>query len=127
MQNGSVTGAPRAFLRLEGMAMLAAASAAFSQSGQSWWLFAALLLVPDVFMLGYLVSPRLGAAGYNLGHTYALPTALGATGLWLAAPLVTAIALIWLAHIGMDRAVGYGLKYPDAFRHTHLGGPASER
>lgn len=127
MQSNTVTGAPRALLRLEGLAMLAAATSAYAQTGQSWWLFAALLLVPDVFMLGYLDSPRVGAAAYNLGHTYAGPAALVAAGLWLAAPLIGSIALIWLAHIGMDRAVGYGLKYPDAFHHTHLGGKQSER
>ena len=127
MQDDIVTGAPRALLRLEGLAMLAAASAAYAQTGQGWWLFAALLLVPDVFMLGYLVSLRLGAASYNLGHTYLSPAILGAAGFWLSSPFVTAVALIWLAHIGMDRAVGYGLKYPDAFQHTDLGGKASER
>jgi hypothetical protein len=127
MQTDTVTGAPRALLRLEGLAMLAAATAAYAQTGQGWALFAALLLAPDVVMLGYLAGPRFGAAAYNIGHTYALPAALGAVGWWLSAPLCVAIALIWLAHIGMDRAAGYGLKYPDAFQHTHLGGKGSER
>lgn len=127
MQNDTVTGAPRALLRLEGLAMLAAATAAYAQTGQGWGLFAALLLLPDIFMLGYLANSRVGAATYNLGHSYALPAALGAFAFWLASPLPTALALIWLAHVGMDRAMGYGLKYPDAFHHTHLGGKGSER
>lgn len=127
MTNHTATGAPRALLRLEGLAMLAASTVAYAQTGQGWLLFAALLLVPDIFMLGYLAGPSLGAAAYNLGHTYALPAALGAVAVWLASPLLSALALIWLAHIGMDRAVGYGLKYPDAFHHTHLGGKGSDR
>jgi hypothetical protein len=127
MQDNSVTGAPRALMQLEGLAMLAAATAAYAQTGQGWWLFALLLLVPDISMLGYLAGPRAGALTYNLGHTYLLPAGLVALGLWLAAPLATALGLIWLAHIGMDRAVGYGLKYPDAFTHTHLGRGLSGR
>ncbi len=127
MQTNTVIGAPRAILRLEGLAMLAAAMAAYAQTGKGWWLFAALLLVPDLVMLGYLAGPRIGAALYNLGHSYALPAVLGAAAFWLASPLGAALAFIWLAHIGMDRAVGYGLKYPDAFHHTHLGGKGSAR
>jgi hypothetical protein len=127
MPKDSVTGAPRALLQLEGLAMLAAATLAYAQTGQGWGLYAALLLVPDLAMLGYLAGPRIGAACYNLAHTYALPALLGALAWALASPLAGAIALIWLAHVGMDRAVGYGLKYPDSFHHTHLGGKGSER
>jgi hypothetical protein len=117
----AVTGTPRLILRAEGAALLAAAAIAYAQTGQPWWMFAALFLAPDVFMLGYLAGPRAGAAAYNLAHTTIMPAALVAAGLALSMPLALAIGLIWLAHVGFDRLAGYGLKYPTAFRHTHLG------
>jgi hypothetical protein len=112
---------PRLILRAEGAALLAAATVAYAQTGSPWGLFAALFLAPDIFMLGYLAGPRLGAATYNLGHTTILPVAVVAAGLALSVPQATAIGLIWLAHVGFDRLAGYGLMYPTAFRHTHLG------
>ena len=112
---------PRFLLRLEGAAVLALAVAGYWASGGNWWLFALLLLAPDLAALGYLVGNRVGAATYNLAHTYVLPLALLGYGLWGASPLALSLALIWLAHIGMDRAVGYGLKYATAFKDTHLG------
>ena len=118
---GTVTGAPRLILRLEGAVLLAGCVAAYAALGASWWLFAALFLLPDVFMLGYLIDARRGAAFYNLGHSTALPAITIAAGLLTGNGLATAMGLIWLAHVGFDRAAGYGLKYPDAFRHTHLG------
>ena len=108
-------------LRLEGFAVFAAALALYVHLGASWALFAALLLAPDLAMAGYLAGPRVGAAAYNLVHTTFAPLALGAAGLALAAPQVEALALIWLAHIGADRALGYGLKYATGFGDTHLG------
>lgn len=91
------------------------------ERGLGWAAFAAAFLLPDLAMLGYLKSARVGALTYNLAHTEWLPAAVLGLGLWSQqAPLVSA-ATIWLAHIGFDRALGYGLKYPDAFGHTHLG------
>jgi hypothetical protein len=121
MPNQSVTGLPRALLQLEGAALLAVSVVAYHAIGGLWLWFAVLFLLPDITMLGYLAGPRWGALVYNLGHTTLLPAALGGWG-WLIGgqPLAVDVALIWLAHIGFDRAVGYGLKYPDAFRHTHL-------
>ncbi|WP_439576057.1 DUF4260 domain-containing protein [Phreatobacter sp.] len=115
------TGATRAILRLEGAALALAAAAGFWWTGQSWWLFAFLFLAPDLGMAAYLAGPRLGALGYNLVHTTALPLALAIAGLAMQGPLATAVALIWLAHIGFDRALGYGLKEPSGFKDTHLG------
>jgi len=89
----------------------------------SWWLIAALFLVPDVFMLGYLFDKRFGANLYNLGHYTRLSAVVTGFGLLMGEQLVVAIGLIWLAHVGFDRAAGYGLKYPDAFMNTHLGAP----
>jgi hypothetical protein len=72
-------------------------------------------------MVGYIGGTRLGAMTYNLAHSAPLPAALTALGWWQHDPLVLALGLVWLAHIGMDRALGYGLKYKDDFQHTHLG------
>jgi hypothetical protein len=70
-------------------------------------------------MVGYVAGPRVGALLYNIGHPYAVPVALGAFGYALAASLGVALALIWAAHIGMDRALGYGLKRQSGFWDTH--------
>jgi hypothetical protein len=121
---GIVHGAPKLILRAEGLALLAVASAAYAELGAGWSIFALLFLVPDVFMLGYLHGPKVGAVLYNLGHSTILPFALIGLGLVLPVSFAIAVGLIWLAHIGFDRAVGYGLKYDDAFKHTHLSGPA---
>ncbi len=111
---------PRILLHLEGAAVLIAALIFYGQQGYSWWLFALLLLAPDLSAVGYLHSQVVGSLGYNIVHTYVLPIALALVSLLLNfAPGVQA-ALIWLAHIGMDRLVGYGLKYPDGFKVTHF-------
>ena len=118
---GFATGAPRMILRLEGAAVLAASVAGYAALGGGWGMFALLFLAPDLSMLGYFGGRRLGAAAYNLGHSYASPAILAACGLGLAQPQLLPLALIWCAHIGFDRLLGYGLKYADAFGHTHLG------
>lgn len=118
---GVVTGTPRTWLRLEGLTLLIGALAGFATTAEAWWLVPALLLLPDVAALGYLWSTRVGAHLYNLTHAAPMPAVLAGIGLWQHQSLVLATALIWLAHIGMDRALNYGLKYHDASRHTHLG------
>lgn len=118
---GVVKGGPLWLLRAEGAAALAGAVWAYEQTGQSWWIFVVLLLVPDLSMLGYLHDARTGAVTYNLVHTYLAPLALLAVGWATALVLLVGVALIWLAHIGMDRALGYGLKYAHGFKATHLG------
>jgi hypothetical protein len=117
---GTVTGAPKIILQVEATGVLAAAVIAYAWNGGGWLMFALLFLAPDISMLGYLGGRRLGAGFYNLAHTYALPAALAAYGLYQAQPLALDIALIWIAHIGFDRLLGFGLKYQTAFRHTHL-------
>lgn len=106
--------------RLEGLAALVLGVVAYGWLGQSWWVFALLFLAPDLTMLGYLRSPRLGALTYNLGHTYAAPAVLALAGLALG-PLAYGLAAIWAAHIGFDRMLGYGLKLEAGFEQTHLG------
>lgn len=112
---------PGVLLRLEGLALFVGAVVAYAYLGHSWALFALLLLSPDLAALGYLISLRVGSTAYNLAHTSSMPLLLGLASLLLGAPLGVQLALIWLAHIGMDRTVGYGLKYADSFKHTHLG------
>lgn len=117
---GSARGGVLASLRLEGLAIFLAAVALYWWTSAPWLWFFFMFLAPDLAMLGYLVSPRFGAGIYNLAHTYALPVALGAFGLFTAKPAACALALIWIAHIGGDRALGYGLKYATRFGETHL-------
>ncbi|MEP7035726.1 MAG: DUF4260 domain-containing protein [Actinomycetota bacterium] len=119
--DGIVTGSVHTWLRLEGLTLLVAAMWGFAYTGSSWWLFATLLLAPDLGALGYLHSRRAGTHLYNLAHTTAIPAGLAALGLAAHHTMVLAIGLIWLAHIGMDRTMNYGLKYTDDFGHTHLG------
>jgi hypothetical protein len=111
---------PRVLLSIEGVALFAGAIALYAMRGYNGWMFALFLLTPDLSAVGYLINPRTGATIYNVAHTYALPMVLGIVSLITGWPLGLQIALIWLAHIGMDRAVGYGLKYPAAFKDTHL-------
>ena len=111
---------PATLLRTEGIALLALSVLLYWVNGGSWLLFGALLLAPDLSMLGYLAGPKVGAAIYNAFHTYAMPAVVGASGMIFASPLMVAVALIWFAHIGVDRTLGYGLKYPTSFKDTHL-------
>ena len=111
---------PAALLRVEGVALLALSVLLYRVNGESWLLFGVLLLAPDLSMLGYLAGPKVGAAIYNAFHTYAMPAVVGALGMIFASPVAIAVALVWFAHIGMDRTIGYGLKYPSSFKDTHL-------
>jgi hypothetical protein len=121
LANGAVVGVPRRFLRLEGATLTVGALVAYSTLDRSWWLVPLTLLLPDITMVGYLGGARLGSWFYNLGHSTPLPVALVGIGWWQDQSLVVALGLIWLAHIGLDRVLGYGLKYADHFQHTHLG------
>jgi hypothetical protein len=118
---GVVTGVPRRWLRLEGATLLVGALLAYSTTDRSWWLVPLTLLVPDVAAVGYLKGPRLGSRLYNLTHVTPFPAALIGIGWWQDRSLLIALGLVWLAHIGLDRMLGYGLKYDDQFQHTHLG------
>lgn len=109
------------WLRAENLGILAAVLAVYAATDASWLLFLALLLVPDVAMAAYLGGPRLGALGYNLVHLYLWPVLLVSIGALGIASWALTPGLIWAAHIAMDRGLGYGLKEPDSFHHTHLG------
>lgn len=118
---GAATTAVRRILRGEGLALFVAATAAYARLDLGWGEFALLFLAPDVSCLGYLAGPRWGAAAYNLAHSTILPLLLVGVGVALGLSPLIAIGLIALAHIGFDRALGYGLKYPSRFQDTHLG------
>jgi hypothetical protein len=111
---------PRGRLRLEGLAVLAGSLVLYFDAGFGWLLLVVLILAPDLSALGYLGGPAVGAATYDAAHTYALPVALGVVGVVSDADTAVQLALVWLAQIGLDRALGYGLKYPTGFRDTHL-------
>ncbi len=111
---------PVSLQRLENLAAFAFGIAAYAWLGQSWLLFALVFFVPDLSMLGYLRSARLGALSYNAAHTYAAPALLAASG-FVVGPVAFALAAAWVSHIGFDRAMGYGLKLETGFGHTHLG------
>jgi Domain of unknown function (DUF4260) len=111
---------PRWLLHLEGACVLVLTVILYRAGNFHWWLFAVLLLTPDLAMLGYLWNVRIGAELYNLAHTEAGPVLLLAVSILAPLPAVEPCALIWLAHLGMDRMLGFGLKYPTQFRDTHL-------
>ena len=111
---------PPALLRIEKGAVLLATLFVYRQLHFNWLLFALLFLTPDLFMLGYLLNVRAGAAIYNLVHTLTLPLALLLISYLQHWQLAVAMALIWTTHIAFDRLLGYGLKYPTYFKDTHL-------
>ena len=111
----------RPWLRAEGAAAFAAGLAGFLFLGFPWWAFALLLIVPDVSMIGYLRGPRVGAILYNVVHDLAAGVAVAGAGLAVGSVPLAAVGAILVAHSGMDRLAGYGLKFPDSFHDTHLG------
>lgn len=119
--SGAVDGGVRSVLRAEGLMLLGAAIGLYWRAGGDWMQFAILFLAPDLSFLGYVAGPRIGAVAYNTMHSTIGPLVLGALGVALSAPLAASIALIWIAHVGFDRAMGYGLKHARGFGFTHLG------
>ena len=111
---------PRPLLHLEAAAVFFASLVAYRWSHGSWLLFALLFLVPDLSMLGYAANNRVGAVAYNAVHTYVAPLALAACSFAISSRVTFSISLIWIAHIALDRMLGFGLKYPTHFKDTHL-------
>ncbi len=111
---------PGILLRIEGFAVLAVSVLLYWQMHFGWLLFAILLLAPDLSMIGYLGGAKIGAPVYNLVHTLAGPLLLIGFSLITARLSLLPYGLIWTAHIGMDRMLGFGLKYPTNFKDTHL-------
>jgi Domain of unknown function (DUF4260) len=115
-----VSSLPRLLLRAEGLAVLVGALTLYFHLDFGWVLLVVLALAPDLSMLGYVANPRVGAAAYNLAHTEVWPIALAVAGVLGGVDGLIQVGLIWLAHIGADRVLGYGLKYPSSFKDTHL-------
>ncbi len=109
-----------AILRLESVAVFGVGLYLYAQLDFSWWWFPLFLLV-DISMIGYLANKEVGAIAYNIGHSYVGPLLLGVLSLQIENDLLQLLAVMWLVHVGMDRALGYGLKEKSEFRHTHLG------
>jgi hypothetical protein len=112
---------PRILLQIEGAALLILSTWLYFRLDYPWWLFLLLLLFPDLSALGYLAGTRAGSISYNAFHTVTLPLTVGILA-WLGGgwSILVLVSLVWLAHIGMDRMVGYGLKYSDDFKHHHF-------
>jgi hypothetical protein len=111
---------PSVLLRLEGLVLFGAAIALYVREDYSILLLVVLFLAPDLAFAGLAAGPRLGAISYDAAHTYVGPILLASVALIVEWSAGVQLGLIWLAHIGIDRALGYGLRYPDAFRDTHL-------
>ncbi len=126
--SGMLTGSIKFIIRLEGLFVFLISIFFYTHLGFSWQTFGLLIFVPDISMLFYLFSPKYGSYAYNIAHTYTLPLILVLLSFSLEYFIPAwqqqqtyALTLIWIAHIGFDRLLGYGLKYPTAFSHTHLG------
>jgi hypothetical protein len=119
-QNMRFTLRPGLLLKLESLAVFVGAILFYAHERASLGLFLLFILAPDAAMIGYLKNPALGSLIYNAIHTYVFPATLALFGLITMTPLALHIALIWFAHIGMDRTLGFGLKYASNFKDTHL-------
>ncbi|KKD58857.1 hypothetical protein RN22_18990 [Grimontia sp. AD028] len=116
-----VTGKLKLILRLEGLCIFLISLSFFNQLDGDWAFFAWLFLLPDLAFLGYLAGPKVGAIAYNITHSIISSAIALAIGIISQSDLVVSLSLIWFAHIGFDRALGYGLKYSTGFSDTHLG------
>jgi hypothetical protein len=108
-------------MRLEGFMVFLLAIGFYYVNDFSWWIFIIFLLAPDIGMIGYAINHTIGAYIYNIFHTYVFPLILLGISILMNIDILLLIGLIWTAHIGMDRALGYGLKYSTGFKSTHLG------
>lgn len=120
-ENGYVTGNVNWLLRAEGLAIFAFALMAYNFLGYDWGFFILAFFAPDLALLAYFHSRTSGAIFYNLTHAYILPLMLFAYGFMVLSSDADRIATVWIAHVGFDRALGFGLKYARGFRYTHFG------
>jgi hypothetical protein len=108
------------FLILESIAIFIGSLLIYLFLSGNWIIFLVLLLAPDIFMIGYLKNSQVGSIIYNIGYVYAWPIVLIIIGILIKFNLLILFSLIWMTHISMDRAMGYGLKYPSDFKDTHM-------
>jgi len=107
-------------IQLEGMIVMILGIYIYFASGYSWWIFLLLLFVPDIFMAGYMFGSKAGAYLYNVSHTFIAPLLLLLVSMMFSMDSLLMVGLIWMVHIGMDRMMGYGLKYKTHFKDTHI-------
>ncbi len=107
-------------IRLEGLTVFAVGIVAYHYRFDNWWWFAGLFLYPDLGMLGYLVNTKVGAICYNLFHHLLTAFCLCCVGWFFDQDWLLILGIVMVSHIGLDRVFGYGLKYPDQFKSTHL-------
>jgi len=108
-------------VKMEQIALFGFSVFLFSHTDYSWWWFPLLILLPDISMLGYLKDPKLGAFFYNIVHHQAIALMVLCLGWQIGNDSLYLAGIILFGHSSMDRIFGYGLKYSDAFKHTHLG------
>lgn len=108
-------------LKLEELVMFLFSVFLFSQLEYAWWVFLVWILAPDIGMLGYAINTSIGALTYNLFHHKGIAIVIGFIGLWLGVSELQLAGIILFGHASMDRMLGYGLKYSDSFKNTHLG------
>jgi hypothetical protein len=116
-----MTNGMKNLLKLEDVGQFLLSIALFSLLDYSWWYFPACLLLPDFSMIGYLFGSRTGALIYNFFHHKLIAIVVMVIGYWYHNSVLVLIGIILLAHSSMDRILGYGLKYNDSFKNTHLG------
>lgn len=120
MRNPLNMSMPAVMLRLEGLLMFGAVLVLYGYLGYSWLAFIVFLLAPDLSFVVYALNKNAGSVAYNLAHFIGFPVLLGVAGIVAGAPFALQVALIWIAHIAMDRTVGYGFKYIGQFKDTHM-------
>lgn len=108
-------------LKVEELSIFALCILLFTKLNFAWWWFPALLFLPDIGMLGYIINSKVGAFTYNLFHYRFVAALVAVVGLTYGNDNWKLAAIIMFAHISFDRALGYGLKYNDGFHNTHLG------
>ena len=108
-------------LRIEELSMFGLSIFLFTFTDLAWWSYLVFILAPDLGMLGYLAGNRTGAICYNLCHHKGVAIIVLMAGFWLQNDRLLFSGCILFGHSSLDRIFGYGLKYNDAFKHTHLG------
>lgn len=108
-------------IKIEELAMFLLSLFLFSELDYPCWVYFALILTPDIGMIGYAFNTRLGSLTYNLFHHKAIAICLGFIGYYWSIPTLALIGIILFSHASIDRIFGYGLKFNDNFKHTHLG------
>ena len=108
-------------IKLEELLMFLLSIYLFSLLDYAWWLYLALILTPDIGMIGYAINTKIGAFSYNLFHHKGIAILLGFASFWWSIPALQLVGIILFGHASMDRMMGYGLKFQDSFKNTHLG------